>query len=103
MSDDEKTHTENAEAYRAKAAEAAETVRTVRSLKQGSEARKSQKAYKALADNEDWLAKNAYLIQYGVWRVAPFLQTFKEFPPSQRSASFSIDQMVDEYLKVLLG
>jgi len=59
MSDDEKTHTENAEAYRAKAAEAAETVRTVRSLKQGSEARKSQKAYKALADNEDWLAKNA--------------------------------------------
>ena len=59
MADDEKTHTENAETYRAKAAEAAETVRTVRSLKQGSEARKSQKAYTTLADNEDWLAKNA--------------------------------------------
>ena len=43
----------------------------------------------------DWLAKNAYLLQYGTWRVAPFLQTFKEYPPSQRSASFSIDQMVD--------
>jgi hypothetical protein len=58
MTDDEKTHTKNAEAYRVKAAEAAETVRTVRSLKQGSDARKSQKAYTALAENEDWLAKN---------------------------------------------
>ena len=44
---------------------------------------------------DDWFAKNAYLLQYGTWRVAPFLQTFKEFPPSQRSASFSIDQMVE--------
>ena len=59
MIDDEKTHTKNAEGYRAKAAELAETVRTTRSLKQGSEARKSQKAYTTLADNEDWLAKNA--------------------------------------------
>jgi arylsulfatase A-like enzyme len=47
----------------------------------------------------DWLAKNAYLIQYGVWRVAPFLQTFKGYPPSQRPASFSIDQMVDGLMK----
>ncbi len=43
----------------------------------------------------DWLAKNAYLLQYGVWRVAPFLQTFKDYPPSQRPASFSIDQMME--------
>jgi len=49
----------------------------------------------------DWLAKNAYLIPYGVSRVAPFLQTFKEYPPSQRSASFSIDQMVDTLMKNL--
>jgi len=49
----------------------------------------------------DWLAKNAYLLQYGTWRVAPFLQTFKEFPPSQRSASFSIDQMVESLMKAL--
>jgi hypothetical protein len=54
-----KSHAENAETYRAKAAELAETVRTVRSLKQGSEARQSQKAYTALADNEIWLAANA--------------------------------------------
>lgn len=59
MISDEKTHVENAKAYRAKAAELAETVRTTRSLRQGSEARKSQKAYVTLADNEDWLAQNA--------------------------------------------
>ena len=28
--------------------------------------------------------------------VAPFLATFKEFPPSQRPSSFSIDQMVEK-------
>jgi arylsulfatase len=49
----------------------------------------------------DWLAQNAYLIQYGVWRVAPFLETFKEYPPSQRPASFSVDQMVDALMKSL--
>ncbi|RXT57747.1 arylsulfatase [Bosea sp. Tri-44] len=49
----------------------------------------------------DWLAKNAYLIQYGVWKVAPFLQTFKDFPPSQRPASFSVDQMVEALMKNL--
>ncbi|PSJ60635.1 arylsulfatase [Kumtagia ephedrae] len=51
----------------------------------------------------DWLAQNAYLIQYGVWRVAPFLQTFKEFPPSQRPASFSVDQMIDALMNSLEG
>jgi arylsulfatase len=49
----------------------------------------------------DWLSKNAYLLQYAVWRVAPFLQTFKEFPPSQRVASFSIDQMIESLQKSL--
>ncbi|MDE1993585.1 MAG: arylsulfatase [Rhizobiaceae bacterium] len=43
----------------------------------------------------DFLFKNAYLASYGVSKVGPFLQTFRDFPPSQRSASFSIDQMID--------
>jgi arylsulfatase A-like enzyme len=47
----------------------------------------------------DWLARNAYLLQYGVWKVAPFLQTFKDYPPSQRPASFSVDQMVEALMK----
>ena len=40
----------------------------------------------------DWLAKNDYLLQYGTWRVAPFLQTFKELSaePAVRRASASI-------------
>ncbi|WP_112943861.1 MULTISPECIES: arylsulfatase [unclassified Rhizobium] len=42
----------------------------------------------------DWMMKNAYLVQYGVYKVAPFLQTFREYPPSQRPASFSVDQMI---------
>jgi arylsulfatase len=28
--------------------------------------------------------------------VSRFLETFKEFPPSQRAASFTIDQAVDK-------
>lgn len=49
----------------------------------------------------DWTAKNAYLVQYGVWRVAPFLQTFRDYPPSQRPASFSIDQMIEALMSSL--
>jgi arylsulfatase len=30
--------------------------------------------------------------------VAQFLQTFREFPPSQRSGSFSVDQVLDQLL-----
>ncbi|MFV3380987.1 arylsulfatase [Pseudomonas sp. NY15354] len=41
----------------------------------------------------DWLAKNDYLIFEGTRRAAAFLQTFVDYPPSQRPASFSIDQI----------
>jgi arylsulfatase A-like enzyme len=43
----------------------------------------------------DWMTKNGYVIQYTLYRVAPFLQTLKEYPPSQRVGSFSIDQMME--------
>lgn len=33
--------------------------------------------------------------------VAPFLATFKEFPPSQRPSSFSIDRLVEKMQKSL--
>jgi len=49
----------------------------------------------------DWSTRNVYLAQYGVWKVAPFLETFKEYPPSQRPPSFSVDQMVDAVMKTL--
>jgi arylsulfatase len=41
----------------------------------------------------DWLTKNNYLLFEATARAAAFLQTFVDYPPSQRPASFSIDQV----------
>jgi len=41
----------------------------------------------------DWLAKNDYIITGGMLKATAFLETFAEYPPSQRPASFSIDQV----------
>lgn len=41
----------------------------------------------------DWLTKNVYLTEQATQRAAVFLQTFVDYPPSQRPASFSIDQI----------
>jgi arylsulfatase len=44
----------------------------------------------------DWLLDHAY-IGYGAQAaVAKFLETFKEFPPSQRPATFTIDQAMEK-------
>jgi len=43
----------------------------------------------------DWFAKNGYVMQYTLYKIAPFLQTLKDYPPSQRVGSFSIDQMME--------
>jgi arylsulfatase A-like enzyme len=42
----------------------------------------------------DWVLDNAYLVLAGTTVVAQFLETFKEFPPRQEAASFTIDQVV---------
>jgi len=50
----------------------------------------------------DWLCKNAYLLADVNMRAAAFLETFVEYPPSQRPASFSIDQIrrqIDKKIK----
>jgi len=45
----------------------------------------------------DWFMSDAMGIMYGAQPfVADFLATFKEYPPSQRAASFSIDQIVEK-------
>ncbi|WP_085714916.1 arylsulfatase [Pseudomonas sp. B28(2017)] len=41
----------------------------------------------------DWLTKNDYLLFDAIRRSAAFLQTFVDYPPSQKPASFSIDQI----------
>jgi arylsulfatase A-like enzyme len=43
----------------------------------------------------DWFAQNAYVVQYTLNRVKPFLASLKEYPPSQQVGSFSIDQMME--------
>ncbi|MDF0579252.1 arylsulfatase [Bradyrhizobium yuanmingense] len=47
----------------------------------------------------DWLLSNPAPFLAGPPIVAKFLATFKEFPPSQRPQSFSIDQIVEKMQK----
>jgi arylsulfatase A-like enzyme len=45
----------------------------------------------------DWIASDGNAVIYGAQPLAAqFLATFKEYPPSQRAASFSIDQIVEK-------
>ncbi len=41
----------------------------------------------------DWVAKNVYLAGEAQMKAAAFLETFVPYPPSQRPASFSVDQV----------
>jgi len=49
----------------------------------------------------DWLVKNDYIVFDVMTHAIAFLETFKEYPPSQLPASFSIDQIEDELNKAL--
>jgi arylsulfatase len=40
----------------------------------------------------DWVISKGYIIMAAQAIVQPFLETFKEFPPRQKAASFTIDQ-----------
>jgi arylsulfatase len=44
----------------------------------------------------DWLLDRAFVIYGAQAAVANFLETFKEFPPSQRAATFGIDQAMEK-------
>jgi arylsulfatase len=44
----------------------------------------------------DWLFQHVYILVPAQKGVADFLATFKEFPPRQKAASFSIDQVVEK-------
>jgi len=50
----------------------------------------------------DWYLDHAYLLMGAQKYVAGFLGTFKEFPPRQKAASFTIDQVMEQ-LKVPAG
>lgn len=52
----------------------------------------------------DWVTKNAYLTEIATMKATVFLETFVTYPPSQKPASFSVDQVrksVDERIEKL--
>ena len=46
----------------------------------------------------DWLLDRAFFLVPAQSYVANFLATFKEFPPRQKAASFSLDQVMEKML-----
>jgi arylsulfatase len=44
----------------------------------------------------DWIFDHAFILVPAQALVGEFLQTLKEFPPRQKAASFSIDQVVEK-------
>lgn len=44
----------------------------------------------------EWLMENDYIIFSGNMIIEPFLESFKEFPPRQEAASFTIDQAIEK-------
>ena len=44
----------------------------------------------------DWLLDRAFLLVPAQDYVGQFLVTFKEFPPRQKAASFSLDQVMEQ-------
>ncbi len=51
----------------------------------------------------DWLMERAYLLVPAQTLVAQFLSTFKEFPPRQKAASFSLDQVMEKLSQPVAG
>jgi arylsulfatase A-like enzyme len=51
----------------------------------------------------DWYMSKAYMIMAAQAIVQPFLETFREFPPRQKAASFTIDQALQKMAAVGAG
>ncbi len=51
----------------------------------------------------DWYLRKAYLIMAAQGMVARFLQTFTDYPPRQRAASFTIDQAIEKMERAISG
>jgi arylsulfatase len=50
-----------------------------------------------------WVAENGILVLTASAVVSQFLETFKEFPPRQKAASFTIDQAMEKLEQSLSG
>jgi arylsulfatase len=47
----------------------------------------------------DWLLDHAFLVVPAQGIVGDFLATFKEYPPRQKAASFTVDQVMEKLLQ----
>ena len=55
-----------------------------------------ERAYRTSNTYYDWVIDRAYMFVPAQAYVGRFLETFKEFPPRQKAASFSIDQVMEK-------
>ncbi len=51
----------------------------------------------------DWFLHRDYIVLAATAIVTPFLETFKDFPPRQKAASFTIDQALEKMESVASG
>jgi arylsulfatase A-like enzyme len=51
----------------------------------------------------DWMFRRIYLLVPAQAAVGEFLNTFKEFPPRQKAASFSLDEVIDKMTEASKG
>ena len=51
----------------------------------------------------DWFMNHPYLVLASQSVIADFMATFKEFPPRQKAASFTIDEAMDKMAAVGSG
>jgi arylsulfatase len=58
-----------------------------------------ERAQKTSNTYYDWLLDRAYLLVPAQAYVGKFLQTFKDYPPRQKAASFSLDQVMEQLLE----
>ena len=58
-----------------------------------------ERAYRTSNTYYDWMIDRVFLLVPAQAYVAQFLATFQEFPPRQKAASFSIDQVIEMMTK----
>jgi hypothetical protein len=51
----------------------------------------------------DWMFRHIYVLVPAQAYIAEFLATFKDFPPRQKAASFSLDQVVAKMTQASTG
>src|SRR5689334_9413207 len=50
-----------------------------------------------------WMFENGYLVMAASLVVGEFLKTFRDFPPRQKAASFTIDQAMEKMQSAMSG